>query len=221
MQAVIRGFIARRRISNYYSLRYTKVLDESSGYFYFMDNYDPEAETSWHKPLLAFPWDIQEHGGYDKEDYMRGNKYSYEDVQYGPYVRLKGIGKRSVQRTKHEVFKPVNHWRNIAISRNEDFDFENSPLGSVISWLEGLNPIELKVTEMAQMRFAICNNNWARVLKYMDENPDNVLSQIYGWFSFSKSEIDNDAGYLSEVSSQNSSKFHFFSYLSNLNTFAL
>ncbi len=164
-----------------------------------MDNYDAEAETSWHKPMLAFPWDIQQHAGYDKEDYMRGHKYSYEDVQYGPYVRLRGLGKRAVQRTKHEVFKPVNEWRNIAISRNEDFDFENSPLGSVISWLEGLNPIELKVTEMAQMRFAICNNNWARVLKYMDENADNVLSQIYGWFSFSKSEIDNDAGYLSEV----------------------
>jgi hypothetical protein len=197
--AVVRGFLARRSISKYYKSRYTKVLDESSGYYYFFDNWDSQAETFWHKPRLAFPHDIQVHNGYDKDDYMQGDKYSYQDVQFGPFVKLNGLGKKSVRRSKHVVFKPINEWRNIAISKNEDFDWENADFGSVISWLEGLKPIELYVDEPALIRFAICYNNWARVLKCMRDHPDNLIIQIHGWFAFSKSEIDNDAGYLSEA----------------------
>jgi len=60
INAVARGFMARKRLSLYFGMRYAKILCKYSGYYYYYDRFetDPEKDPSWHKPRLAFPWDI-------------------------------------------------------------------------------------------------------------------------------------------------------------------
>ena len=59
INAVIRGFLVRQNLRHYFRQRFTKKRCGESGYYYFVDNFNPEAESTWYKPLLAFPDDIQ------------------------------------------------------------------------------------------------------------------------------------------------------------------
>lgn len=199
--AVARGFLARRRLSSYFKGRYCKILSPETGYYYFYDSQNPNSEPSWFKPLLAFPDDIGLYIEEDPEDYLKMDKYSYHDYKYGPYLHLDALGKGTVARTHHEAFIPVNPWRDIAVNRQEDIDLEKAPLGSIIAWLEDSKAIAILIDEYAQMRAAIAENNWGRVLHYMEKSPDNNICQIFGYFSFAKSDIPLDStGILSFVS---------------------
>lgn len=88
IQAVARGFLARRALSHYFSQRYAKILCHFSGYYYFYDRYDTrhDADATWYKPRLAFPDDIGLYIPEDPEDYLRGDKYSYQGFEKGPYI---------------------------------------------------------------------------------------------------------------------------------------
>ena len=101
--AVGRGFIARRALQMYFSRRYLKCLDKNSGYFYFVDNIDPNAEPAWHKPRLAFATDIPAYDplSNDPQEFMKGSKYTYSEFTRGPYLKLAGIGKNQTARAKH------------------------------------------------------------------------------------------------------------------------
>lgn len=193
ISSLVRGFLARQQLRHYFCQRYSKMMCLESGYFYFIDNLSESGESSWHKPRLAFPLDIIPYKKPDPEDYMSPNdKYSYGDRNQGPYVKRTTLGKKNVIRVSNTAFKPYNPWRDIAINKHEDVDLEKSPLGSVIYWLEDIKLVSFRITEYAQMRAAITNNNWSRVLFYMDKEPDNLMCQLYGYFSFSKSEIPLD-----------------------------
>jgi hypothetical protein len=194
--AVIRGFMVRLALRHYIRHRYQKIMDKRSGYYYFIDFEHSRDEPSWHKPLLAFPGDIEEQKHFDEsDDYMQGQKYSLMSYLSGPWRRLTGLGKGTVAPTKAdpESFLVSNPWRAIAVSTPEEIDLEKSPMGSIVSWLDGSESKSLLITEYAQIRSAICDNDWSRVLRYMTENEDNVLSQVYGYLSFAKSEVPLDA----------------------------
>ena len=96
--AVARGFIARRRLSNYYGHRFYTLICNFSGYKYFHDTENPRGDTSWHKPRLAFPTDIQPYHPDDPEYYLKKDKYSYHDINVGPVVARRGVGKSNVKR---------------------------------------------------------------------------------------------------------------------------
>ena len=72
----------------YYRERYHLQVCKFSGYYYYVDKYCPDKETSWYKPLLAFPGDILPAKAveYDPEDYMMGEKYSRRSFTTGPVI---------------------------------------------------------------------------------------------------------------------------------------
>ena len=53
IKAVYRGHIARRKIQEYYKLHIEKILDKSTGYYFY--SHKETGETSWYKPRLALP----------------------------------------------------------------------------------------------------------------------------------------------------------------------
>lgn len=193
MQAVARGFLARKLLGEYFRSRYSKVLDEQSGYYYFRDTYNPEAEPSWHKPRLAFPYDIlvppKEP---DPDDFMNGKKFSYMGFVVGPYCRQYSVGKKQTIRSKVVSFTIENDWRDTALSRPEELDLEKTPVGSVIAWMDGLKAVEYEVTDYAVMRTAVTRGDWLHVLEIMRTLADHEMAQIFGMHSFTKMEIEAD-----------------------------
>ena len=111
-QAVCRGFIAREALKRYMRHRYNKRLCAFSHYFYFVDtfNKDIEVETSWYKPRLAFPDDIQEFREIDPDDYLVGKKYSNMGFSEGPYCRRVGLKKSEIKRSEHIAFLKPDEW---------------------------------------------------------------------------------------------------------------
>jgi hypothetical protein len=139
MTAVARGFLARKRLGEYFRRRYSTLVCPFSSYLYFFDSENPQAETAWHKPRLALPDDILSYVEPDPEDYMKGDKFSNIDFAKGPlYTNGKpGKGNKVHAEASIVAFHKPNPWRDIAIWRQEDIDIENSPLGTIISWLDG------------------------------------------------------------------------------------
>ena len=104
ISAVVRGWLARHSLQAYYRSRYKKVLDSSTGYYYFHDTWDPSVGPSWYKPVLAFPTDIPVYDPTDNDiqEFMKGgDKYTYREFTKGPYLRLAGIGKLQTARAQH------------------------------------------------------------------------------------------------------------------------
>jgi hypothetical protein len=184
--------MARRRLSNYFGTRYSTILCLYTGYYYFHDSENPDAETSWHKPRLAFPTDIQPFVYNDPEAYMKDAKYSQWDYAKGPFITRAGMTKGSTKRVKTIAFIKPNPWRDIALKDPSEIDLDITPIDSIIAWMDGEKAISLRIDEYARMKAAICGNNWELVLRFMRENPDNIFTQIYGLYSFSKSEIRLD-----------------------------
>jgi hypothetical protein len=95
--AVARGYLARKALRAYFRMRYLRVLDKNSGYFYFADNFNLSSDTVWYKPRLAFPDDIKIYDPYenDKEDFMKGEKYTHKSFMKGPYIKKARLGGKS------------------------------------------------------------------------------------------------------------------------------
>ncbi len=199
--AVARGFLARRAISDYFHERYYTLLCPFSGYKYFHDNENPSAETSWHKPKLAFPTDIQPCTHNDPEDYMKGEKYSNISINQGPIVARDGIGKSKIKRVTTEAMIKLNPWRDQAVSKPGEIDLDATPLDTIIAWMDGDKAMSLKIDEYTEMRCAAVDNNWDRILKHMLAAPDNILIQLYAFHCFAKSDVQLD--YPDEFSDSN------------------
>lgn len=76
---VMRGFMARLGLRRYFRARYQLQECKYSGYLYYVDKYQPQEDTNWFKPRLAFPGDIQLSTALvaiDPDDPMQGKKYS-------------------------------------------------------------------------------------------------------------------------------------------------
>lgn len=193
--AVIRGGLTRRRMRKYYRNRYSMQLCKFAGYYFFIDNENPDANTSWHKPMLAFPTDILPSGAqdYDPDDHMRGQKYINLDIIKGPYLKVQGLNKYNKTRADNQAFSIPNAWRDSAIFRYEQIDVDTTAIGDVIAWMDGEKGSEIEINEYHLVRAAICGNNWDKVIELMRSNPDSFSIQVYGLHSFAKSEVPLDS----------------------------
>lgn len=144
--AVGRGYIARKALRRYYRARYHTKVDNFSGYFFFVDNLNPDQDTVWYKPRLAFPDDILPLVEDDPEDYMKGKKYSRQDFTRGPIYKVAGLNKANVARADLAAFYIENDWRKQAVGTFKDIDFEKATKGSVIAWMEGGKATKLRMT---------------------------------------------------------------------------
>ena len=56
-----------------------------------------------------------------------------------------------------------NPWRDKAIRRPEEIDFENIPMGTLIAWMDDQKAIGVRVDEYSVLRAACHGNNWDNV----------------------------------------------------------
>jgi hypothetical protein len=193
--AVARGFLARLHLRKYFAYRYVKKFDQSSGYYYFVDNFNdnPETNTMWYKPTLAFPDDIKEFVEINPDDYLQGKKFSKQDYTQGPFLKVAGPSKYDVGRNELDEFIIPNYIRSsVALRVYDQIDLSTSNFNDIIAWFDGENIRELKINEFHLMRTAIVNNDWHRVLFIMKSHPDNILLQMYGFHNFAKTEVPMD-----------------------------
>lgn len=195
IQAVVRGGLVRKRLRLYYRKRYDLQICKFSGYYFYFDRENPEEDTTWHKPYLAFPLDILYSAAkvIDPDDPLKGEKHSQLDFERGPYNVVKGLSKNDKARADHGHFFKPNPWRDSAINKYDDIDLEHSGVGAIVAWMDGCKGSAIEINEYHIMRAAICGNNWDRVLKIMKADPNNLLIWIYGFHSFSKMEVPLDS----------------------------
>jgi hypothetical protein len=201
--AVARGYLARNALRRYYRARFYTKADPFSGYYFFVDNMNPDQDTVWYKPRLAFPDDILPYEEDDPQDYMKGKKYSRQNFTLGPIYKVAGPNKQQMARADLAAFYAENPWRVIAVGAYKDIDLNTATIGSVVSWFDSDKAVRLKMSAFNVVRVALTNFGWAGVLKYMREFPTDIVLQMYGLHSFSKTEVPIDeSGILSFVSTQ-------------------
>jgi hypothetical protein len=201
---VARGFLARKRVRQLIRQRYCKVFDPNTKLYYFQDNHDPNAETSWYKPRLAYIDDILVNNILDADDYMQGAKYSDRSGIDGPYYRLGRCGKAMKSRAEHSAFLDKNPKRESAVTRHEQIDLESIQIGSVIAWLDKSALVDVQMTDYEFMRTVESAKDWGRVIECMRSEPDNEYIQLYGFFSFAKNEVPVDSSGLLDLVSHRS-----------------
>lgn len=191
--AVARGFLARTALRRYYRARYHLTVDQFSGYYFYVDSYYPEADSTWYKPRLVFPGDIRELKTEDPDDYLKGQRYSKLDFRFGPMIKVTGLSKYDAGRAEMSAFIIQNPDREIAIRSHNEVDLELTSLNDIVVFMDGSNPTKLEINEYHLMRAVICGNNWPRVVEYMRKYPDNLLIQLYGFHNFAKSTVPMDS----------------------------
>jgi hypothetical protein len=196
IQTVARGFLVRLQLRKYFRERYCKMLDNFSGYYYYVDKLNPDAETVWFKPRLAFPDDIQEPIIEDPDDYLKGNRYSKSDYQYGPFLKVAGLSKYDAGRAELTAFQIPNPIREIALNRYEQINLSDYNLGDLVAWMESDKQTMLKLNEYHFMRSAICKNNWRQVIDYMKYYENNMLIQLFGYYAFAKAVVPMESAEL-------------------------
>ena len=207
--AVGRGFLARKALRRYYRARYYTKVDNFSGYFYFVDNMNPDLDTVWFKPRLAFPDDILPYEEEDPDDYLKGKKYSRQDFTKGPIYKVSGLNQKDLTRADLAAFYADNPWRNSAVDKYTEIDLDNIAKDTIIAWFDGTKPSKLPITSFNLIRIALSKYQWKGVLQYMREHTEDMVLQMYGFHSFSKTEVPLDeSGILAFVSI---SFFFFFS----------
>lgn len=216
LTAVAKGFLARLSLRQYYKYRYVRVFDESSGYYYFQDQYattttEPNtegdgtmtvaAQPSWYKPRLAFPNDIEvyEPENDDPKDFMKGknNKYTYREFISGPYVRreLGTYGRKKTVRSENYHFLEINPLKYDAITSLHEVDLSATPLDSIIHIFDGIKPKEAIISDYVLMRTIVSyllDNNCDTVLSYIEKYSSRPLVVAYGLYNLSKMIVPCD-----------------------------
>lgn len=188
-------------LRRYYRARYYTKTDPFSGYYFFVDNMDPDQDTVWYKPRLAFPDDILPYEEEDPQDYMKGKKYSRTDFKLGPIYKVEGLNKKEIARADLVAFYAENPWRAVAVRSYKDIDLDEAPMGSIIAWFDAEKAVKLKLSPFNVIRVALENYGWEGVLKYMRNHPTDIVLQMYGFNAFAKSEVPLDvSGVLAYVS---------------------
>lgn len=199
--AVGRGYIARNAIRRYYRARFYTKTDPFSGYYFFVDNMNPDLDTVWYKPRLAFPDDILPYEEEDPQDWMKGKKFSRTDFRLGPMYKVAGVNKKDMERSELEAFYCENPWRTQAVSSYSQIDLNSTSVGAIIAWFDGEKATKLKMSPFNIARVALTNYGWAGVLQVMRDYPDDMVLQMYGFHSFSKTDVPLDeSGIISFVS---------------------
>jgi hypothetical protein len=195
-----RGFLARMWLRRYLRARYHTKRDKFSGYYYFVDTQNPDLDTTWYKPRLAFPGDVLPLEEDDPLDYMKGEKYSRQDFKLGPLFKVSGLNRADKERSEITAFYVENPWKTQAIASYGKIDIENTPIGSVIAWMDGDFAGELRMTPFTLVRAVLANEGWTGVLRIMEEEADNFIVQLYGVHSFAKTDVPLDVSRLLDYS---------------------
>lgn len=200
--SVARGFLVRQRLRKYYSKRYVKTLDEDSGYYFFTDTEDESEEpvTTWYKPRLAFPSDIdiRKKKIDDPEKFMGQKKYTYASFVNGPYFRRKLRSGGACERTEMTHFVYQNPKKVDVVYADGDWDLDDRGLGEWIHMLDGWKAKDVLIDDYLVISNARTGNNVKYVLELMQEYNDRPLIQAYGLHAISNMEHSLDvAGCLS------------------------
>lgn len=206
IQSAYRGYVDRQHLREYFRARYFTEKCKFSHYLYFVDRWtmdDHGYDTVWTKPMLARPGDIVANATIDPDDHMSdGDKYTYRGFVKGPYLKQESLGKGNCTRAVQTAFTVENKWRSQAVSKYEDIDLDKSKLGDVIAWFDDLKVVPLPISNYVQVRAAICGNNWDKVLEVLDRYPDKVLTRMYCYHSFSKTDVPMEGNKLSFASAE-------------------
>lgn len=189
IQALARGFLVRLRLRYYYRSRFYTMVDPFSGYLYFVDRENFDAETRWYKPRLAFADDILPLAVEDPDDYMKGQRFSKQDFKVGPLIKVAGLSKVEQDRADIEVFLVKNELRTIACRRYSDIDLEQFNFYDLVLWMDGAKLTSINLNEYHFMRTAVEGGNWHSLLHYMEAFPDNTLVQLFGFLGFAKTDV--------------------------------
>lgn len=138
----------------------------------------------------------------DPDDYMKGKKYSKGDFTKGPIITIKGLNKADKSRTTNlEAFYAHNEWRSKAIRKYNEIDLDNIEMGTVIAWFDNYKATELELSSFNIVRASFEISGWDGVLRSMRAHPENLTIQIYGFYTFAKSDVPLDhSGVLDFVS---------------------
>jgi hypothetical protein len=214
--AVAKGFLARLYLRQFYRYRYRRVFDLSSGYYYYEDQFktkkassvpspqydqydqsEPLADnTSWYKPRLAFPDDIEiyEPDANDPKDFMKGknNKYTYREFITGPYIRreLGTYGLKKTIRSENYHFLEINLWRADAITSLREVNLATTPLDTIIHIFDGIKAKETIISDYVLMRTVVAHlyddRNCESILTTMEHHTTRPLVTAYGLYTLSK-----------------------------------
>lgn len=182
MTAVARGFLARRRLRDTYARKYFKLLCPETGYYYFVDS--ATEATSWHKPRLAFPRDIEEKK-IKPDEVSAAEEFTSESsspMSRGPLVTRIGLGKGKIAK----YFRPLVIEEHVEPPEPTPIDFEAFPFQVCLLWLEANVP---KLSGYAAHRLAVENSDWGALIRLMKDAPDNLLTQLFGFNSMTKMKI--------------------------------
>lgn len=214
--SVARGFIARIRLRHYFKTVWQKVIndDNKSSYFGFYYFYNTiTGETTWLKPRLAFPDDIEfpvnsseivnglvetkgkaYNNTYDKDNNEDKGGDQQNRYSKGPFIVRGRLGKNSTSRfQKPLVSLPVK------TEEPADIDFESASYREVSSWLD--NNIG-KLPNFADLKILSAESNWKLMVERMKDksspnnnnNNNNLIVQMYGFHSMSRMEISVEEG---------------------------
>jgi len=129
----------------------------------------------------------------DPDDYMKGKKYSKGDFTKGPIIVIKGLGKGDKSRaTNLEAFYAHNEWRAKAIRKYNEIDLDNIEMGTVIAWFDNYKATDLELSSFNVVRASFEISGWDGVLRSMSAHPKDLIIQIYGLYTFAKSEVPLD-----------------------------
>lgn len=190
---VARGYLARKLVRQLIRQRYCKIFDPSTKLYYFQDNHDPNAETSWYKPRLAYIDDILVNNILDANDYMQGMKYSDRNGIDGPYYQLSRCGKGRKTRAIHNAFLYSHPLRDVAVTRHEQIDIDTLAIGSVVPWLDKSALVDVRMTEYEYIRTVESSKDWGKIIDCMKAYAENEYVQVYGFFSLAKNDVPMDS----------------------------
>lgn len=181
MCAVARGCIARARLRAFYRQRFHKVVDENTGFYYFLDT--ANGLTSWTKPRLAHPLDIRE-----KPADLRKAEDSAND---GPLHRSR-LGKGKKGRLQPGISpQKDDEAAQESVREPAMIDFEKTPYQIVILWMDANIA---KFVLYKPLKELIEEQDWHSLLLVFKKRTDDALAQCYCLHAFSRMPVQDTGG---------------------------
>ena len=188
INTVARGFLARLRVQKLFTLRYYKIFDKESGYYYFVDTYTNL--TQWVKPRLAHPHDIRV-----APDLEKPAPIDYKGYTLGPARVKTGLGKGKEKSIKY--IKPVIEVEPEPIIEPEEIEYESVSFDVLKIWMDSHAPnirkLGNEIIENARQQI------WENVLAIMEEQPESNLHLYFGLHVMAKMEVHHKDSMLEEA----------------------
>ncbi len=187
--ALIRGFLGRMKVRKIYRVRFYKEYDKDSGFYYFYDR--ETGVSSWNKPFLAWPRDIQEK---PDPDYIPNDWNGYSS---GPAVTRTKIGKG--ENTIKKYIRPIPEVEIEIPPEPKPIDFESVSYPIATLWLDTQAPLIKSMEHLQDLfKFMQCSD-WDGVIDIMTSNPENETLKFLGLHALSRMEVHGSNNVLAET----------------------